>query len=61
MSERQSVPPLSTTDRELSQLYPNLAPGCFIKALTEGEADGAETLRRMGRRYVAHADGPSRL
>ena len=55
MSELPSAPPISTADREFSQLYLELASECFNKATAIEQADGAETLRRMGRRYVAEA------
>jgi hypothetical protein len=55
MSERPPLQPISLADRELSQLYRKLALECFLKAVTADQPDGAETLRQMGRRYVAHA------
>jgi hypothetical protein len=55
MSELPSAQPISIADRELSRLYRELASECFNKATTTEPADGAETLRRMGRRYVAQA------
>jgi hypothetical protein len=41
--------------REISDLYLCLALDCFDKAATAEQADDAEALRRMGRRYVAEA------
>jgi hypothetical protein len=50
-----SVPAISIADREFSHLNLELASECFNKATTTEQAAGAETLRRMGRRYVAQA------
>jgi hypothetical protein len=55
MSELPSAPPVSIADREFSRLYLELASECFNKDKTTEQAAGAETLRRMGRRYVAQA------
>ena len=55
MLELPSIPPTSIADREFSRLYLELASECFNKATTTEQGAGAETLRRMGRRYVAHA------
>jgi hypothetical protein len=40
---------------EMSQVYLDLASECFNKAARAEQADAAETLRRMGRCYVAQA------
>ena len=52
-SERSSGPPIS--DRELSQLYRELASECFVKAVITDQADRADALMRMGHHYIAHA------
>ena len=54
-TELPSARPISIGDREFSHLYLELASECFNKATTTEQAAGAETLRRMGRRYVAQA------
>ena len=46
---------LGMAGREISELYLSLALDCFDKAATTDQADGAEVLKRMGRRYVAEA------
>jgi hypothetical protein len=43
-----------TADREISQLYLDLASECFDKAVV-AERAAAEALRLMGRRYVTQA------
>jgi hypothetical protein len=43
-----------TADREISQLYLDLASECFNKAVM-AEQPAAEALRIMGRRYVTQA------
>jgi hypothetical protein len=55
MSKLPSTRPISISDREFSQLYLELASECFNKATATEQADRAEILRRMGRRYVAEA------
>jgi hypothetical protein len=55
VSELPSAPPVSIADREFSRLYFELASACFNEATTTEQAAGAETLRRMGRHYVAQA------
>jgi hypothetical protein len=42
-------------DLEISRPYFNVAIECFNKAAIEEHADGAEVLRRMGRRYISEA------
>jgi hypothetical protein len=41
--------------RAFSQLYLDLASECFNRAMNAEQGAGAETLRRMGRSYVAEA------
>src|SRR2546428_8799182 len=43
-------------DLETSRLYLNIAIECFNKAALQEDADGAETFRRMGRRYISEAE-----
>jgi hypothetical protein len=43
------------TNREVSQLYLELASECFGKAKASEHVDVAEALRRMGRCYVRRA------
>jgi hypothetical protein len=43
-------------DLEISRLYLNVAIECFNKAVLQGDADGAEVFRRMGRRYISEAE-----
>jgi hypothetical protein len=43
-------------DLEISRLYLNVAIECFNKAVLQGDADGADIFRRMGRRYISEAE-----
>jgi len=43
-------------DLEISRLYLNVAIECFSKAALQEDVDGAETFRRMGRRYISEAE-----
>jgi hypothetical protein len=42
-------------DRAIAGLYLDLALECFNNAARAEQADAAEALKRMGRRYVAQA------
>ncbi len=43
-------------DLEISRQYLNVAIECFNKAVLQGDADGADIFRRMGRRYISEAE-----
>jgi len=51
---------LVSAGREISQVYLDLASECFNKAATAEQANGAEALRQMGRRYVGQAEALDR-
>jgi hypothetical protein len=47
--------PEPSADRQLAELYLELASECFFKAAASADRVAAEALTRMGHRYVGQA------